>query len=768
MILADEVYDASVVSSMLNTSGTQAQPGENVATWQSQTSNSRTATQSTAAAQPILGVDADRSPTGVRPLTFRGSQSLPTFALPAQMQRYTIFALTRLKAGVTGSRYIVGTPGNYNLLQSSSATPGSVRAFIPQQDIEIDTTERVRMFTQNVQSTGLTFTGVQGREDTFNTTASGVSLLTGQQFFLGNSSGTNAGGLLDLFAFAVVPANVGRANQQRMEGYLAHRAGLASVALDPSHPYYSAPPMVPEGTTSTLDWIELPSAVAARQTFLGGYIEIQPDSYNGAGTTMATDSTSEAWGFPYSLTASERARFKAELFGPVNPRYRHIRLPWGFAVRGFRNIDSATGLAKNIGERVAGQMTAVSDMISNVIPLGGGFWPEYWSPAPYWKTTSSYAGGRLWAGGTYSRDTSLESIRTSDPTQYNAQIEAVTSAMLDDLEYFHQTYGPIRGFGVGNEVISTVNQTYGTWNTSTAEYQSLERAVLPKIRASSILSTYGGQPNFVHNHGESLKGFDNAGSTFSSTALLSTGKTVLGETSYMTLHEITAISENPDYIRSQASTLTASARGKPIFVNEFEYFTLTGRSDELRFARTCAQQLHNLNLLGAPIVMTIIHALKDIGVSDSTGSAIGYALAKMRLPAPFGQDPSTPGDPAPQLGHGQFEFVKPNWHAGLFVMDNVPVGSVIRRVDLPTKADGTGSLFGIAAAALVLANGKRRMLVVNFTSTPSTFRTTLGTNATFNVVTYTATDAAVSAGTISGPNLSMTFAPYTAYVITET
>lgn len=684
------------------------------------------------------------------------------------MQRYTLFILARLKAGVTGSRYIVGTPGVYNLLQSSAATPGSVRAFIAQQDIEVDTTERVRMFTQNVQSTGLTFTAIQGREDTFNTTASGVALLTGERFFFGNSSGTNAGGMLDLFGGGVAPSNVGRANQQRMEGYLAHRFSLASVALEPSHPYYSAPPMVPAGTTSTLDWIELPPAFAARQTFMGGYIEIQPDSYNGAGTTMATDSTSEAWGFPYSLTTSERARLKAALFGPTNPRYRFIRLPFGFAVRGFRNIDATTGLAKNIGQRVSGQMTAVSDMIADVIPLGGGFMPEYWSPAPYWKTTSSYAGGRLWAGGTYSRDTTLESIRTSDVTQYNAQIEAVTSAMLDDLEHFHQTYGPIRGFGVGNEVISTVNQTYGTWNASTAEYLSLMRSVIPKIRNSTILSTYGGQPNTVLIHGESFKGFDNAGVTFSSTTTIATGKTVLQETWAQTFHEITAISGDPDYIRQQASTWIASGRGKPTFVNEFEYFTLSGRSAELRFARTCAQQLHGLNLLGAPTVMTIIHALKDIGVADETGSAIGYALAKMRLPQPFGQDPTTPGDPAPTLGYGQFDFVKENWHAGLFVMDNVPVGSVIRRVDLPNKTDGSGSLFGIAAAALTLANGKRRMLVVNFTSTPSTFRTTLGTNATYNVVTYTATDAAVSAGTVSGPNLSMTFAPYTAYVITET
>jgi hypothetical protein len=36
-----------------------------------------------------------------------------------------------------------------------------------------------------------------------------------------------------------------------------------------------------------------------------------------------------------------------------------------------------------------------------------------------------------WAGGTYPRSTTLDSIKGSDPTQYAAQIEAMASAMLE-------------------------------------------------------------------------------------------------------------------------------------------------------------------------------------------------------------------------------------------------------------------------------------------------------------------------------------------------
>ncbi|HHS9695090.1 TPA: hypothetical protein ACTW9J_005477, partial [Klebsiella michiganensis] len=78
------------------------------------------------------------------------------------------------------------------------------------------------------------------------------------------------------------------------------------------------------------------------QTYRGGYIEIQPDSFIG-GTEPATDSTTALWGFPQSLTASEQSRLRSMMFPGNGYGIYYIRLPLGFAYRGFRNVDSATG-----------------------------------------------------------------------------------------------------------------------------------------------------------------------------------------------------------------------------------------------------------------------------------------------------------------------------------------------------------------------------------------------------------------------------------------
>lgn len=763
MISTLELYDASVAGSMLNAAGTQAQPGEGVATWNSQTSNGRQAVQATAAAQPLLGVDADRSPTNVRPLTMRGSQVMPTNVNSA-MDRYTIFAVMRLKAGITGSKYLIGNDdgGVYNLLQSAASSAGALRPLIAAQTFETDTTERYRSFTQNMQVAGVSFSRIQGREESLNTTGSGSGLASGKRFFLGSNSSNSAGGLVDFFSFALVNATVSRANQQRLEGYLAHRAGLASQVLEPTHPYYSTPAMVPAGTTTTLDWIESPPTVGAQQTFMGGYIELQPDSFYDADISPATDGTTEPWGFPQSLIASEQTRLANALFPAGKPMFMYIRLPLGFAYRGLRNIDPTTGLAKNIGQRYAGQNTAIANMIANAVALGGGLMPEYWSPPPYWKTTSRFGKGSLWAGGTYARDVTLASIRTTDATQFNAQIDLLTSAMVDDLEYLHQNVAPVRGFGLQNEAIqTTVDREYGTCRYDASEYGAVLRSIIPKIRNSAILSTYNGQANTVLLNGESFRGFDNAGVTYSNSTVLSTGKTTLQETWAQTFHEISAIAPNPDHIRTQSWAWIASGRGKPTFVNEIEFFEPHLFTDAQRFSRACSWQLHNLNLLGAPVVMPFIHIMKDIDVVGKAGNAKGYALTKMRLPAANGgTDPAANGDPEPTIDFGKFDFVYPNWHAAKFVLENLPIGSVITKVDLPqgvTRVAAVGTTVG----------GKRRIFIVNWDNDPKTLMTTLGGGGTYSVSVYTATVAGASAGTVSGGTQPMTFQPNTAYVLTE-
>ena len=148
------------------------------------------------------------------------------------------------------------------------------------------------------------------------------------------------------------------------------------------------------------------SEIDIKQEYLGGYIEIQPDSWDGEIT--ATDSTTKTWGFPMSLLPSEQARIKAKIFPGDGKNIMYIRLPLGFAYRGYRNIDSTTRLAKNIGERFPGQNARLKLWFEDIANAGGGLAPEYWCPPPHWLTSGSYSGdNQISAGGTYSRTTTL-------------------------------------------------------------------------------------------------------------------------------------------------------------------------------------------------------------------------------------------------------------------------------------------------------------------------------------------------------------------------
>ena len=154
---------------------------------------------------------------------------------------------------------------------------------------------------------------------------------------------------------------------------------------------------------------------------MGGYIEIHPDSWDGS--VCSVDAATKTWGFPMSLLPSEQTRLREDVFPGDGKGLMYLRLPLGFAYRGYRNIDETKSLAKNIGERFKGQNKALKQLLVNVVEAGGGLAPEYWCPAPYWVTSGTYNGENyIAAGGTYPQNTKLSSIKASDPTQYNAQI----------------------------------------------------------------------------------------------------------------------------------------------------------------------------------------------------------------------------------------------------------------------------------------------------------------------------------------------------------
>jgi len=760
MISVNGLFEANQGASMLNASGAVATEGQAVATWRDQSGGNRHLVHATTPTfpnngiPPVLGTPSPSSRNGTRPLVFDGTMGMASATFPA-MTEWSLVVLARMRDPGTSSRFIlanntpsVGVQSN-NIIQSSSSEAGSLRAF-QAPGIEVSTADRLRTITQ-VRSASATNTNIRGL-DSGGSTQAGAAFPSGARWFLGSSNGQINNGIIDVFAFAVVPHAMTLANKQRLEGYLAWSTGLEGDdgILHPAHPYKSAPPMVPAGTTST---IEMPMSATAAQTYLGGFTEVQVDSFNGgaqgATAVPATDSTTDLWGLPYSLTAAEKTRMRDAMFPGDGTMHRYIRFPLGFAYRGLRNIDGTSGLARNIGERYAGQNQSVADLLANVVPGGGGLLAEYWSPAPHWKTTSAYANGRLWAGTGYSRATSLDSIRTSAPTAYAAQIEAFTTAVVNDLEYLHANVGPVRGFALQNEAISTIEENYGTCIYSATEYMDVWKSVVPKIRASSVLATYGGNPNSVLIHAESWNGLAATAALWDSATALSTGKTALQELWAQSIHQISAISADPDYIKTNAASLATLARGRPTIISEFEYFTPGNYTDAQRFARTALKMVHELNLLGSPAVMPIIHMVKPLGQNGSASSTLGYALTKARLPEPYGIAPGSTGDVDPTIGYGEFDFIAPNYNAAKFLCGNLPAGAVIHKVSL------TGGPAGLGCVGAKVA-GKFRIFIVNLSTVTRSVSIGLPSSGTYSGKRYSAgLRGAPIAGTRTGASLSV-------------
>lgn len=137
-----------------------------------------------------------------------------------------------------------------------------------------------------------------------------------------------------------------------------------------------------------------------RQTILGLGVEIQADSI-GSGNVGLPDVVS---GVPHDLTPLERTRFYSERLRG----FRYVRLAMGLYLRGL------TADRKNIVERHPNQMADIREMIQASGIEGASV--EYWSPAPFWKSSNSLIGG---------------SLKQFD----DAFLLAFADAVVDDLDY---------------------------------------------------------------------------------------------------------------------------------------------------------------------------------------------------------------------------------------------------------------------------------------------------------------------------------------------
>ncbi|MBB4574373.1 hypothetical protein [Rhizobium lentis] len=403
------------------------------------------------------------------------------------------------------------------------------------------------------------------------------------------------------------------------------------------------------------------NSAAPAQVLQGIGIELQSDSIEGDGGGIQESNTAS---LPLGLSASEQTRFASQVMGFGSAGgFVDFRLAMGLYYRG----TSSDG--KQFRERLPGQNAAIKAMCD---ATGVGIAFTHWSPPPYYKQNT--VSGTTYHGSTYPRpdpvsdptgyNTYLRRLlqggsldapdKVADPTGYAAWMTAFATDTVASMEYIHQNVGPVRKFVAQNEPLFSTTYPSCVW-TNQQMYDYL-KVVVPLIRASSILSTYGGQANTVAIVSDDLSGQTGVGST-----LIKADSALLAEISAWSWHKIDEVWD-ANYIFDNFTTLTANASSKPVYSSENEYFD--PRVDPSQ-TRTYMEPGHRMTNLAMQVMSWMRNCASPIWYpihigKPSTGPVFETDGRAMTIWRPTGAPVRAD---YPNLQEGQFDFVKVNWHA---------------------------------------------------------------------------------------------------------
>jgi len=502
---------------------------------------------------------------------------------------------------------------------------------------------------------------------------------------------------------------------------------------------------------------------SAAQVLDGIGYELASDSIEGDAGGIQESNTAS---LPLDLSASERTRFATTIARvPNGSPFHNFRLAAGLYYRGI----SADG--KNFVERLSGQNAAIADLVTRSGAKGITYC--YWSPAPYWKRVT--VGGTTYNGGATSVpdkvtnpsgfNTYLRNLlqggtldapdKATLPTAYAAWMDDFANHVVQDLEYAHVNFGPVVRFCPQNEPGTSGATTAATYPqcswTDQLMYDFL-KAVVPKIRASAVLSSFGGQPNRVEVYIGGASGVPGTGSP-----LVVADSGLLAEIYGFALHIIDALANNAAYVRTFQNTLAGqNYGGKPVFSDENEYFdpsvtpgNAVYLTPQFRFANTCMMPLMWFVYLGSPIWYWI-----HIG-KPTTGpqyESVGRALTVWKPPG------SSASAQYPSLTDGTFTTVDVNWNAIKPWLRFLPWGSV--RLAMPPAIPRSD----VAAMAWRKPNGKIVIAAVNRTEVEQKQRiAAAGLSGSFARYRYTvsSTDQLVETVQATG-GVDFTLPPWTA------
>lgn len=427
-----------------------------------------------------------------------------------------------------------------------------------------------------------------------------------------------------------------------------------------------------------------------KQTILGLGVEVQADSI-GSGNVGLPDKVS---GVPHDLTTTERTRFYTELL----KGFRYVRLAMGLYVRGL------TFDQQNIVERYPGEMADLREMIQQSGIQGASV--EYWSPAPYWKNTSSLIGGTL---------KQFDDVFLSD----------FGDAVVRDLNYLTSNGIPVKMFSLQNEPKRSYDKTYSYTTYTDQQYYDAFRHVAPKVRAAfpKVL---------IHNDSQ-------GGQTGMGSSLIQADPAALSYVDAWTWHRIGV--DSSEQITNRLAFNTKKL-GRPVFNNEFEYLSGTTSVDAML---NTAQSIMNWMTFENAPTWFWLHALKPTYNKE----AEGYALGLWR---PYDDDDFTKYS---NIDKGHFAYVKTNWHAVAGFLKYMPWNSVRYHVEEGVMRPNQRIMAWRSPA------GKLTIALTNRSSTPYTFDIALcGSARQFTGYRYDATRANVNIGTVSGAVLPVTVPSY--------
>jgi O-glycosyl hydrolase len=315
-----------------------------------------------------------------------------------------------------------------------------------------------------------------------------------------------------------------------------------------------------------------------KQIILGLGVEIQNDAI-GSGNSGMPDKLES---IPHDLIPTERTR----LYNDLLKGFRYCRLAMGLY---FRGLDAEK---KRVVERYPNQLNDLKELIRESGMEGISM--EYWSCAPYWKSTNDYIGGTL----------------KQDDDAFLAEFG---NALVDDIRYMQKAGITISMWGLQNEPgVKTVGtlkignapkQSYSHCAYTPELYYKAFRVIAPKIRQAApktmlMVDSWDG------NSGPIAK-------------LIQQDRQLLPLVDAWVYHRI---GSNSNRIMAESPMYQTNTFDKPVFQNEFEYQHPT--HDTL--CLNTAQNILNWFTFADSPTWFWLHALKPTYNAEASGYSLGF------------------------------------------------------------------------------------------------------------------------------------------------